>query len=272
MDSAILCLDVTDREIGLAVADSPSSETEVHKLHPLSYYKASLHKDRQQLKETVYDKLDEIVQDNNVGGIVVAWPTLSGGRAGGSCGKVLHLLDYIAGKSFLCSSHGILQSHFYFFFPFSEESITQHTILIVFSIYFFSINSFIDHNGSLLSKNRPFTLWDTHNVHKDSSDSSSSNAYNNNNNDVPPDQWGRSVVFSRVPAASQQGFSSDQQKFHHHTSTKHLSAEKILESFIDSHWANHARRNTTSFHSQSNKAQQELVSTQDSYDMESSLL
>ena len=139
MDSAILCLDVTDREIGLAVADSPSSETEVHKLHPLSYYKASLHKDRQQLKETVYDKLDEIVQDNNVGGIVVAWPTLSGGRAGGSCGKVLHLLDYIAGKSFLCSSHGILQSHFYFFFLFLKNQLLNILFLLCFQSIFFQL-------------------------------------------------------------------------------------------------------------------------------------
>ena len=108
--SAILCLDITDREIGLAVAESASPGTEVHKLNPLSYHKAAdTVKNRQQLKETVYDKLDEIVQDNNVGGIVVAWPTVSGGRAGGSCGKVLHLLDYIAGKLIL-----LLFLEFYF--------------------------------------------------------------------------------------------------------------------------------------------------------------
>lgn len=216
--SSILCLDITDREIGVAVAESASPGTEVHKLNPLSYHKAAdAVKNRQQLKETVYDKLNEIVQDNNVGGIVVAWPTVSGGRAGGSCGKVLHLLDYIA-----------------------------------------------DHNRSLLSKNRPFTLWDTHNVHKDSDSSSTKN------NEVPPDQWGRSVVFSRVPASSSpQGFisSSSDQKFHH-TSTKHLSVEKILESFIDSHWANNARRKTTAF----NNSQEALLSTQDSDSMESSLL
>lgn len=216
--SAILCLDITDREIGLAVAESATPGTEVHKLNPLSYHKAAdTVKNRQQLKETVYDKLDEIVQDNNVGGIVVAWPTVSGGRAGGSCGKVLHLLDYIA-----------------------------------------------DHNGSLLSKNRPFTLWDTHNVHKDSDSTSTKN-------EVPPDQWGRSVVFSRVPASPQGFISSSDQKFHH-TSTKHLSVEKILESFIDSHWANNARRKTTAFNSQAKAKQALLSSTQDSDNMESSLL
>lgn len=224
--SSILCLDITDREIGLAVADNPSPGTEVHKLNPLSYTKAKNNtvKTRQELKETVYDKLDEIVKENNIGGIVVAWPTLSGGRAGGSCGKVLHLLDYIA-----------------------------------------------DHNGSLLSKNRPFTLWDTHNVHKESPFELAMKK------DVPPDQWGRSVVFSRVPRvnSNENLMSSSDQKFHH-TSTKHLSAEKILESYIDSHWANNARRNRapkpSAVQEPQARSQESIINTENTGSMECSML
>jgi hypothetical protein len=186
--SSLLCIRMSDNGISLAVTDNPVPGGEVHRLDSLKYTKTSgkslkLHSD---LKETVYGKLQEIVRNNNIGGIVVAWPTVSDGRPGGSCGKVLHLLDYIA-----------------------------------------------EHNGSLLSKSRPFTLWETRKCCNDTfSDDSTMNK------DAIPDEWGRSVAFSRLPEdqSTPRTFSSSDQ--YNHQINKESTAEMILESFIDSNWMN----------------------------------
>ena len=96
--STLLCMVISDQSIDLAVADNPGRDAGVHRLDSLPYMGNSPRKSRGELKENVYEKLNQVVRENDVDGIVVAWPTLAGGRPGGSCGKVLHLLDYIAGE------------------------------------------------------------------------------------------------------------------------------------------------------------------------------
>jgi len=186
--SSLLCIGISDSRISLAVTDNPSPGGEVHTLNPLQYRNApgKPFKLRSELKESVYGELNEIVREKNIGGIVVAWPTVSDGRAGGSCGKVLHLLDYIA-----------------------------------------------EHNGSLLSASRPFTLWETRKCFKNTLSHDGSTM----DRDATPDQWGRSVVFSRLPKdkSTPQVFSSSSDQKYQFVD-KDSSAERILESFIDSNW------------------------------------
>ena len=117
---------------------------------------------------------------------------------------------------------------------------------------------FSEHNGSLLSKNRPFALWETSNCLKKSPLDVSTMK-----RDATPDQWGRSTVFSRVPPTNvtSKVFSSSDQTYH--TVAKDSSAEMILESFIDSHWLENTRSKRKLYSKKSDFTTDETTSSAD---------
>ena len=58
-------------------------------------------------KEEVKQELGLIITKFKVSGYVVGWPLEPSGQPGAACGRVLHLLDFLAGK---CTGHRLLMT------------------------------------------------------------------------------------------------------------------------------------------------------------------
>ena len=94
-------LDITDERIGVAIARHPSPSNHVVAIEPIpyvtnnkrAYYSTRRHDDN----ERVAAALEQLVKKHKISGFVIGWPLQPDGRPGGPCGKVLHLLDYLAG-------------------------------------------------------------------------------------------------------------------------------------------------------------------------------
>ncbi|CAJ1944487.1 unnamed protein product [Cylindrotheca closterium] len=85
----VLSLEIQKGKIGLALASHPSFHESVHVLEPIPLSKRAL-------AETVPQKLEEIVKQENVCGFVVSWPIQQDtGKLGYSCGLVLNTLEQI---------------------------------------------------------------------------------------------------------------------------------------------------------------------------------
>jgi RNase H-fold protein (predicted Holliday junction resolvase) len=99
--STVIGLDITDDRIGVSIAQHPSPNNRVVAAEPIpyvtnnkrAYYNARRHDDI----ERVAGDLGRLVAEHQPSGFVVGWPLQPDGRPGGPCGKVLHLLDYLAG-------------------------------------------------------------------------------------------------------------------------------------------------------------------------------
>ena len=98
--STVMGLDITDERIGVAIARHPSPNNRVVAIEPIpyvtnnkrAYYNTRRHDDN----ERVAAALEQLVKKHKISGFVVGWPLQPDGRPGGPCGKVLHLLDYLA--------------------------------------------------------------------------------------------------------------------------------------------------------------------------------
>merc|ERR1712154_130469 len=119
----------------------------------------------------------------------------------------------------------LVRETFLFILFFFKLQFENDLIDYVFCLYF-AFLKLKDHNGSLLSKSRPFTLWETRKCLKNTLPDESSM-----NRDTIPDEWGRSVEFSRLPddKSTPKVFSSSDKK--NHLISKNSTAEIILESF-----------------------------------------
>uniref|UniRef100_A0A7S4ILL3 YqgF/RNase H-like domain-containing protein n=1 Tax=Odontella aurita TaxID=265563 RepID=A0A7S4ILL3_9STRA len=97
--STIMSLDITDRRIGVAIGEHPTPNNLVHKLDAIPYMPCG-HPPvkRRDENERVALELEKLMKQNKVNAFVVGWPLLADGRPGGPCGKVLHMLDFLAGK------------------------------------------------------------------------------------------------------------------------------------------------------------------------------
>ncbi|KAL3945384.1 MAG: hypothetical protein SGBAC_000517 [Bacillariaceae sp.] len=85
----VLSLEIQKGRIGLAVASHPSFQESVHVLEPLPL-------SRRALADTIPNKLQEIVKQENICGFVVSWPIQQDtGKLGYSCGLVLNTLEQI---------------------------------------------------------------------------------------------------------------------------------------------------------------------------------
>uniref|UniRef100_A0A6U0IGH0 Holliday junction resolvase n=1 Tax=Minutocellus polymorphus TaxID=265543 RepID=A0A6U0IGH0_9STRA len=98
--STVMGLDITDERIGVAIARHPSPNNRVTAIEPIPYVtndkRAYYNTRRYDDNERVAMTLDQLAKKHKISGFVVGWPLQPDGRPGGPCGKVLHLLDYLA--------------------------------------------------------------------------------------------------------------------------------------------------------------------------------
>lgn len=100
----ILSVDISKHQISLSLAQHPTIEDQhvIKRLKHISY----IPKDQKNIskamflmrKEKVKQKLGSIIKEFKVSGCVIGWPLEPTGQPGAACGRVLHLLDYLAGK------------------------------------------------------------------------------------------------------------------------------------------------------------------------------
>lgn len=101
-NSAVMALSIGKDCIGLALTTHPSNNKSVFTLDPIHFSGNNSSKSRpktSELVEHVAFEIERLITENKVCAVVVGWPMQSNGRLGKPCGKVLHFLDYFAGRS-----------------------------------------------------------------------------------------------------------------------------------------------------------------------------
>jgi len=86
-------------------------------------------------------------------------------------------------------------------------------------------------SDKFFTKDRPFTLWDDRDIPRENIDVSSMKL-----NVPPPDEWGRSVMFSRVRPRSDEPIYLSRELGNHPTSEDSSMAAEILEMFIEKNY------------------------------------
>ena len=109
----LLSLQITKHRIGISITEHPSkneSQQIIHDLDSIPYLPKEEERGRGQIrtrisrsmfeikKQMIKAELSTIIDDFNVCGLVVGYPLGETGHPGSACGRVLHLLDYFAGK------------------------------------------------------------------------------------------------------------------------------------------------------------------------------
>ena len=92
-------LEVSHERIGISVAQYPSPDNYVRQLDAIPYLGHNIrsYEERLEQKERIHSEIEDMIKKNGVAGFVVGWPLQPNGRPGASCGRVLHLLDFLAG-------------------------------------------------------------------------------------------------------------------------------------------------------------------------------
>lgn len=95
---------IARHRISLSLARHPSIEGRhvIETLEPIPYMPI----DRsvmskaifQTRKEKIRSQIGKISKDYKVSGYIVGWPLEPSGRPGAACGRVLHILDFLAGE------------------------------------------------------------------------------------------------------------------------------------------------------------------------------
>uniref|UniRef100_A0A7S4IL83 YqgF/RNase H-like domain-containing protein n=1 Tax=Odontella aurita TaxID=265563 RepID=A0A7S4IL83_9STRA len=186
--STIMSLDITDRRIGVAIGEHPTPNNLVHKLDAIPYMPCG-HPPvkRRDENERVALELEKLMKQNKVNAFVVGWPLLADGRPGGPCGKVLHMLDFLA-----------------------------------------------ERRGSLLTKARPFALWDERDIPRDKFEEGLIKSAQRSGT---IDKWGRAPIFCETPVHEAGGYIyRSRLQFYHKPTNDSTAASLILKHFMDSHW------------------------------------
>jgi hypothetical protein len=101
---SILSMTISRHRISLSLARHPSIEGKhgITTLEPIPYMptdhsilsKAVFHTK----KEKIRAQIGKISKDYKVSGFIIGWPLEPSGRPGAACGRVLHILDFLAGE------------------------------------------------------------------------------------------------------------------------------------------------------------------------------
>lgn len=109
-----MSINISMNEINISVAEHPTKEQRIHVIEPISYNMptttnsanniATIHNNNGSIsrtmfstrKEKVKQDIELVLKEFGVVGFVVGWPLEPSGLPGASCGRVLHLLDYLA--------------------------------------------------------------------------------------------------------------------------------------------------------------------------------
>lgn len=103
-----------------------------------------------------------------------------------------------------------------------------------------TLENLMERKSGIVSKRRPFTLWDDRHVEEPARTSSRSNSDQDRptsrpiQNDQPPDQWGRCVAFARAPTSGDGETYCSQEAYDRRTCDGSEKASGILEHFLGS--------------------------------------
>lgn len=97
--STTMCLDIASDRIGLATASHTRTENTVCHLSTLSYKTSP--KTIKEVNAKIAENIQEFNKNNRIDGFLINWPLESDNRFGKQCGKVLHLLDFLAGEKLI---------------------------------------------------------------------------------------------------------------------------------------------------------------------------
>lgn len=98
-------MQISKHQISLSIAEHPTrneSKHIIHNLDPITY----MPKEQKNISKAVFNtrkemikaELNEITKDCDIVGFVVGYPLEETGNPGAACGRVLHLLDCLAGE------------------------------------------------------------------------------------------------------------------------------------------------------------------------------
>ena len=227
-----MSLDITEKRVGVALSNHPSPNNIVRQIDPIPYITRKLCPlvTRAEEKDRVGSELERIIRDHRVCALVVGWPLLPDGRPGGHCGKSLHLLDHLAGE---CNGNSTITSevtHTISLLSFAEFLSKINDIFH----YFLPVRFVEDRRWPIISKARPFALWDERDIPRDLVEEGlieSEKVYDK------IDRWGRSPVFCRTPTYEIGSYIyRSGSQFCHKTTDDSAAASMILKHFLDSHW------------------------------------
>jgi len=117
--STTMCLDISSDRIGLATASHTRTENTVYHLNAIPYRTSP--RTLTEVNTKISQTIQEFTKSKKIDGFLVNWPLESDGRFGKPCGKILHLLDFLAdqkliskkipftlwdGRDVLATSHG----------------------------------------------------------------------------------------------------------------------------------------------------------------------
>jgi hypothetical protein len=92
----VLSLNITKTAIDVAVSSHPQYEEPVEILRRIPLHLEIVGRNnRKRISDQTLESMRKIMHNNDVCGLLVAWPVTSDGRCGSSCGRVLHCLDQI---------------------------------------------------------------------------------------------------------------------------------------------------------------------------------
>jgi RNase H-fold protein (predicted Holliday junction resolvase) len=91
-------MDITRDRIGLCLSYHPSAGEEPIQLDDIPL-ELETRNGKRVVADNIISHLQDLVQQNKVCGVVVAWPLQKDGRMGAPCGKVLHALDSLVANS-----------------------------------------------------------------------------------------------------------------------------------------------------------------------------
>jgi RNase H-fold protein (predicted Holliday junction resolvase) len=100
----LMAVDISKDRIAVAIGDHPSKtkhNLRTFNLDPIVLCQPGtqttlISKERKQAKKQILSQLHEIAEESNACGFVVSWPVESSGSPGAQCGRVLHVLDFLA--------------------------------------------------------------------------------------------------------------------------------------------------------------------------------
>ena len=92
------------------------------------------------------------------------------------------------------------------------------------------LDAFVDKKLSIISRARPFTLWDGRDLPRNDLEVALKH-----DRECSTDVWGRSEIFTRAPSDSLSHYSSKEQYYHEFTEDS-TGASLILKNFMDTHF------------------------------------
>jgi len=102
----LMALQITREKVGIALTDTIVTEKNIQKLDPIPYLTTSCDHGLKEQNRRVGEEFERIMKKYDICGFVVGWPLEPSGSPGASCGRVLHLLDFLAEKKNRILSQG----------------------------------------------------------------------------------------------------------------------------------------------------------------------